>query len=137
MIKNISSKNVTLEPSLFKNRAEHNFTRLEKSKAIWSPQYTMHKTLMGLLDAYRFADNQQALEIIKSQADWYVDWTQQMVKVNPAAIYSGEEGGMLEIWLTLYELTKDEKYMELAHQYDHPELSINGKQLSIESYFNL
>ena len=28
MIKNISSKNVTLEPSLFKNRAEHNRTYL-------------------------------------------------------------------------------------------------------------
>lgn len=104
---------------------EKYFTRLEKKKDIWSPQYTMHKTLMGLLDAYRFAGNEKALEIISAQADWYVDWTHQMLKVNPAAIYSGEEGGMLEIWVTLYELTQDEKYMELAHQYDHPELFDN------------
>lgn len=101
---------------------EKYFTRLEKNKQIWSPQYTMHKTLMGLLDAYRFAGNKQALTILSHQADWYVDWTDHMLHVNPSAIYSGEEGGMLEIWLTLFELTQEEKYRTLAHRYDHPEL---------------
>lgn len=84
---------------------------------IWSPQYTMHKTLMGLVDAYDFAENKQALEIADHLADWYIKWAKRMKDKDPVITYKGEQGGMLEIWARLYELTKEEKYLTLIDLY--------------------
>lgn len=96
---------------------EKYFRRLEKNQYIWSPQYTMHKLIMGLTHAYTYAENKQALEILDRLSDWYIKWTEKMEKVNPHAVYSGEEAGMLEIWAELYIITKSEKYLTLAKRY--------------------
>ncbi len=99
---------------------EKYFEKLEKSQYIWSPQYVMHKTLMGLTDAYLLAGNEKALLIIDKLSNWYVRWTDDMLVKNPHAIYSGEESGMLEIWVTLYEATRLDKYLNLAEKYYNP-----------------
>ena len=101
---------------------EKYFWKLETDSYIWSPQYVMHKTLMGLLHAYLYIGSRQALEIFSAAADWYLDWTAKMQQVNPHAVYSGEEGGMLEIWATAYQLTGDERYLTLARRYSQPSL---------------
>lgn len=96
---------------------EKYFTRLINNQYIWSPQYVMHKTIMGLTDAYVYAGNAQALEILAHLSDWYIRWTEKAAQLNPHAVYSGEEAGMLEVWAQLYQLTKDEKYLTLARRY--------------------
>ncbi|WP_058301562.1 beta-L-arabinofuranosidase domain-containing protein [Gorillibacterium timonense] len=101
---------------------EKYFQKLADNRYIWSPQYVMHKTIMGLTHAYTDAGNEQALEILDHLSDWYVSWTDAMQKVNPHAVYSGEEGGMLEIWTRLYEITKKDKYLVLAKRYWNPGL---------------
>lgn len=113
---------------------EKYFEKLEKNEYIWSPQYTLHKTLLGLYHSAMYAKNEKALAILDSAADWYIDWTEKMEKVNPHAVYSGEEGGMLEVWAGLYQLTDAEKYLTLAEKYSHPsifgKLDNNGDPLS-------
>ena len=84
---------------------------------IWSPQYTMHKTLMGLVDAYVYAGNKQALDIADHLADWYIKWAKRMKDKDPEITYKGEQGGMLEIWAKLYDLTGNDKYSELIDLY--------------------
>jgi DUF1680 family protein len=37
---------------------------------IWAPWYTNHMIMRGLLDAYRFAGNEQALRIVTGMAEW-------------------------------------------------------------------
>lgn len=96
---------------------EKYFARLETYEYIWSPQYTMHKTCMGLLDAYTYTKNRKALKILNNLADWYIRWVNYEKRHCPRAIYNGEQGGMLEIWATLYEITKSKKYIELAEAY--------------------
>ena len=91
--------------------------RLSGSEYIWSPQYTMHKTIMGLVDAYRFAGNEQALEIVDRLADWYVKWLERSAAADPDIAYKGEQGGMLEQWAELYSITKDKKYLTLIDAY--------------------
>ncbi|MCR4791816.1 MAG: glycoside hydrolase family 127 protein [Lachnospiraceae bacterium] len=99
---------------------EKYMNRLARPEYIWSPQYTMHKTVMGLVDAYRYAGNKQALEIVDKLADWYVKWVEEMTKVDPQIAYKGEQGGMLEEWAELYSITGNEKYMKLIDAYkDH------------------
>ena len=96
---------------------EKYFTRLIKNQYIWSPQYVMHKTIMGLTDAYVYAGNTQALDILAHLSDWYIRWTEKAAELNPHAVYSGEEAGMLEVWAQLFQLTSDEKYLTLAKRY--------------------
>lgn len=115
------------------------FDLLETDNYIWSPQYTMHKTLMGLMHAYMYAHNEKALVILDNVSEWYVEWTQKMLERCPKAIYSGEEGGMLEVWATLYEITKKEKYMILAERYSHSEMFeklLEGRDVLTDNHAN-
>ncbi len=118
---------------------EKYFDKLERNEYIWSPQYTMHKLILGLMHAYEYANNQKALKLLDNLADWYVNWVAKMQKVNPHAVYSGEEGGMLEVWATLYELTHAEKYLALAKSYAHPSIFkklLDGKDPLSNSHQN-
>lgn len=96
---------------------EKYFEMMTPGSYIWSPQYTMHKTLMGLKDVYARLGNTAALEILDRQADWYVRWVTAKQKTDPEAVYRGEQAGMLEVWADLYALTGKEKYRFLMHAY--------------------
>lgn len=98
------------------------FGKLERNEYVWSPQYVMHKTLMGLYHSYLYAGIDKALLLLGHAADWYLDWTERMAQVNPHAVYSGEEGGMLEIWAGLYQTTGDARYLTLAERYSAPSI---------------
>lgn len=98
---------------------EKYFSMMVPGRYIWSPQYTMHKTIMGLKDAYDRLGNETALRILDKLADWYVRWVKEMEKENPQAVYSGEQAGMLEVWADLYALTGEEKYSFLMRAYEN------------------
>ena len=98
---------------------EKYFAMLVPGRYIWSPQYTMHKTIMGLKDVYELLGNKTAIRILGRLADWYVRWVNDVQKDNPDAVYSGEQAGMLEVWADLYALTKEEKYLFLIRAYEH------------------
>lgn len=95
---------------------EKYFDRLRTDMYIWSPQYTVHKTLMGLLDAYECTGYQTAMHILDNAANWYTDWIDSLGD-NTEPILRGEAGGMLEIWARLYGLTCNSKYLKLADAY--------------------
>lgn len=99
---------------------EKYFTKLEKKEYIWSPQYTIHKLILGLIHANKYAKNRKALSIIGNLADWFIKWTDKVLKSdNPDAINSGEEGGMLEVWTELYAMTEKPKYQTLMERYSN------------------
>lgn len=90
---------------------------IAKGKRIWAPHYTIHKTFMGLVDMYKYAGNNKALEIADTWADWFVKWTKDFSREQMENILDFETGGMLEIWADLYEITKKEKYLTLIDKY--------------------
>lgn len=96
---------------------------MAQGEDIWSPQYTLHKTLMGLYDMHTVAGSGQALEILDKFADWFHRWTGELVAAGKAhAVYGGETSGMLEIWAAMYELTGKRKYLDLMERYGAPGL---------------
>ena len=102
---------------------EKYFDILMTDRYIWSPQYTMHKLLMGLTDVYEKMGNEEALTVLGGLADWYLEWSERAKKYSdehgtPNAVYAGEQAGMLEIWARLFALTGDERYRELARRYE-------------------
>ncbi len=97
---------------------EKYFALLRPGTYIWSPQYTMHKTIMGLKDVYDKLGIETAIRILDRLADWYVRWVDSVQETNPDAVFSGEQAGMLEVWGDLYALTGNEKYKTLLKAYE-------------------
>ncbi|MBR5421099.1 MAG: glycoside hydrolase family 127 protein [Lachnospiraceae bacterium] len=89
---------------------------------IWSPQYTMNKLFMGLLDAYECTGYEPAMTILSHLSDWYLDWFEKSDAIDRNVSYKGESCGMLEVWARLYRLTGEEKYRALLKRYEFPEL---------------
>lgn len=97
---------------------EKYFALMRPGNYIWSPQYTMHKTIMGLKDVYDKLKINTAIEILDRLADWYIRWVESVQKDYPDAVFSGEQAGMLEVWADLYALTGNEKYSRLIDAYE-------------------
>ena len=97
---------------------EKYFAMMKPDRYIWSPQYTMHKTIMGLKDVYDLLGNQTAIDILDHLADWYVRWVDSVQSSDPAAVFSGEQAGMLEVWADLLALTGKDKYRKLVSAYE-------------------
>ena len=97
---------------------EKYFAMMKPDRYIWSPQYTMHKTIMGLKDVYDLLGNQTAITILDHLADWYIRWIDSVQVTDPAAVFSGEQAGMLEVWADLLALTGKDKYWKLVKAYE-------------------
>lgn len=41
-----------------------------RGTGVWAPWYTLHKLFSGLIDQYLYADNEQALNMVKRMGDW-------------------------------------------------------------------
>ena len=85
----------------------------------WSPWYTVHKVMAGLLDAYLYTDDKEALAVAKKLADWT---EKELSGLNDAQIQhmlACEFGGMNEALTNLYSLTKEKKYLDLSYKFQH------------------
>ncbi len=90
---------------------------IAKGKAVWAPQYTLHKILMGLVDMYLYAENKKALDIADHFADWFLNWSGEYQRDEFDDILDVETGGMLEIWAQLLKITGHDKYRTLLDRY--------------------
>ena len=91
-----------------------------RRKRVWAPQYTVHKTLMGLVDMVKLAGSKEALEVLDGAADWFLNWSGRYTDEQFNDILDVETGGMLEAWADLYALTGDERVKALIHRYRRP-----------------
>jgi DUF1680 family protein len=99
------------------------FDMLEQGRAVWSPQYTLHKTLMGLYDAWSIQGNDTAGRVLLEAAGWFDAWTARLVAAGRGeVVYGGESAGMLELWTDLYAATDDRRHLDLAARYAKPDL---------------
>lgn len=88
-----------------------------RKRSVWAPHYTIHKTLMGLVDAYSVGGNEQALEIAENWAPWFHEWTSRFSREQMDDILDVETGGMLESWSDLYGITGKPIYRDLMERY--------------------
>ncbi len=91
--------------------------RIAQGKSVWAPQYTLHKTFMGLIDMYEYAGNSKALEIAENWALWFYDWSGKYTREQFEDILDFETGGMLEIWARLYGYKGKKEYATLMERY--------------------
>lgn len=83
----------------------------------WSPWYTVHKIMAGLLDAYLYCDNKQALTITTGMADWTAHLLRNLADSSLQRMLFCEYGGMNDVLLNTYALTGNKKYLDLSYKF--------------------
>lgn len=91
--------------------------RIAAGRTVWAPQYAIHKTLMGLVDAARDLGSGRALLLATRAGHWFARWSAQFDQEQFDDVLDVETGGMLEVWADLLEMTGDEAFRELLDRY--------------------
>lgn len=88
-------------------------------KSVWAPWYTLHKIYAGLIDQYLYAGNDQALEIMKSAAEWAYQKLMVLSDTQRKRMLRNEFGGVNEAFYNLYAITGDKRHQQLAEFFYH------------------
>ena len=83
------------------------------------PWYTMHKIFAGLRDAYLYANNKQALEILVKLSAWTDRHTKDLSEDQFQKMLNTEHGGMNEVLADIYALTGESKFLLLSKRFCH------------------
>ena len=83
----------------------------------WSPWYTVHKVMAGLLDAYLYCDNAMALRVEKGMADWTGTIVGHLSDSVRQKMLLCEYGGMNDVLANTYAITGDKKYLDLSYEF--------------------
>ena len=83
----------------------------------WSPWYTVHKIMSGLMDAYLYADNHKALKLVTGMADWTYHTVNHLPDSLRLKMLRCEWGGMNDILANIYAVTGNKKYLNLSYKF--------------------
>lgn len=89
---------------------------------IWVPWYNVHKTMMGLSDAYLLAGNEKALKLLINLSDYLADVIVNLTEEQMQIMLNCEYGGMNEAFAQVYALTGDKKYLNASYAFYHKKL---------------
>jgi DUF1680 family protein len=83
----------------------------------WSPWYTVHKVMSGLVDAYLYCDNQKALRLVEGMADWTKRTLNNLTHKQRLQMLDCEYGGMNDVLANIYAITGDKRYLNLSYKF--------------------
>ena len=89
------------------------------SNGYWVPWYGVHKIFQGLIDVYKYTDNQQALEVVIKFTNWAREGTENLSNQQMQKMLDVEHGGMNDSFAQLYGITGNEDYLALARRFSH------------------
>lgn len=105
------------------------FSDLEKGAvypAVWAPYYTLHKIMAGLLDCYKAFQEKTALEMVCRIGIWVYNRLGKLPKETLNRMWftyiAGEFGGINETLAELYQMTRDDRFLEAARWFDNDAL---------------
>jgi DUF1680 family protein len=90
-----------------------------KGTAVWAPWYTLHKITAGLIDAYWYTGNKQALDVVNKMAAWAYQKLTPLTDQQLALMLRNEFGGMNEVWYNLYSITGNPQHKKLGDLFYH------------------
>lgn len=83
------------------------------------PYYCIHKTLVGLLDVWRYIGNTQARTVLLALAGWVDTRTARLTSAQMQAMLGTEFGGMNAVLTDIYQQTGDARWLTVAQRFDH------------------
>ena len=84
----------------------------------WSPWYTVHKVMAGLVDAYLYCDNEKALQVVVKMADWTEGILKNLTEEQRLKMLNCEYGGMNDVLVNIYAITGNKKYLDLSRKFN-------------------
>jgi len=84
----------------------------------WSPWYTVHKVMAGLVDAYLYCDNKKALQVVIKMADWTGKTVNHLTEEQRLKMLNCEYGGMNDVLANIYAITGEKKYLDLSRKFN-------------------
>ncbi|MDY4902535.1 MAG: glycoside hydrolase family 127 protein [Treponema sp.] len=102
----------------------------------WVPWYSIHKVYAGLIDAYLFCRNNDALDIVIKMADWAEKGLSNLTEEQFQKMLICEHGGMCKVYADLYKITGEKKYLVMAEKFIHKEIvePLINKQDKLQGY---
>ncbi|MFC3116164.1 beta-L-arabinofuranosidase domain-containing protein [Cellvibrio fontiphilus] len=85
----------------------------------WVPWYNLHKIYAGLRDAYLYAGNEDAKNMLVRLSDWTIELTKKLSPEQMQTMLRTEHGGMNEVFVDVASITGDKKYLQLAEAFSH------------------
>ena len=86
---------------------------------VWVPNYTIHKLMAGLRDAYHLCGIHDALQVEIKLADWLETVYGHLTEEQMQKVLACEHGGMNEVLADLYADTGADKYLKLSYKFHH------------------
>ena len=83
------------------------------------PYYSLHKTLAGLLDVWRYMENTQARDVLLRMAAWVDTRTARLTTAQMQTTLRVEFGGMNAVLADLHFMTNDARWLTVAQRFDH------------------
>jgi hypothetical protein len=104
---------------------EEFFDRVEATRKVWAPYYTLHKILAGLVDWSAYGGNAQALAVAEKMAQWVKLRTDRSDETHMERVLNHtEQGGMNEVLANIYSLTGKAEYLTLARRFDEKRYTV-------------
>jgi DUF1680 family protein len=85
----------------------------------WVPWYNVHKMYAGLRDAWLYGNNNTARGMFLKFCDWGISLCAKLSDAQMEAMLANEHGGMNEVYADAYEMTHDNKYLNMAKRFSH------------------
>ncbi|MCX5402389.1 beta-L-arabinofuranosidase domain-containing protein, partial [Streptomyces sp. NBC_00102] len=98
---------------------ESDFDTVETGVRKGVPYYCVHKTLAGLLDAWRLTGLTQARDVLLALAGWVDVRTGRLTAAQMQTTMKTEFGGMNAVLTDLYQQTGDSRWLTVARRFDH------------------
>ena len=107
-----------------KEDVEKQFDILEGKKKgeTWVPWYNMHKVLAGLIDTYKYTENETALLIAEKLGDWIYERVSKWDLKTNQKVLETEYGGMNDCLYELYSYSHKKHHLEAAQKFDEKAL---------------
>ncbi len=83
----------------------------------WSPWYVVHKVMAGLVDAYLYCDNEEALQVVIKMADWVSTIVNPLTDEQRQKMLKCEFGGMNDVLANIYSITGNKEYLDLSYKF--------------------
>lgn len=83
----------------------------------WSPWYTVHKVMSGVVDAYLYCNSTAALRVATGMADWTDDVLKNLNEAQIQQMLRCEYGGMNDVLANIYSITGNKKYLDLSYKF--------------------
>ena len=83
----------------------------------WVPLYNIHKIFAGLRDAWIYANSETAKNVLIKLSNWFYKSTAHLSDKQLQQILISEHGGMNEVFVDVFEITKETKFLEFAKRF--------------------